>query len=125
MMRMSVFVVAAGICGMFVPCAAAQGVNSVLIGGVGVGTGTISTGGGYTLAPGYTLVGISVNAAPTGGASGEGGQAAAKTTGPAFNTTVSAPSGGSYDVQAVMTVSDGSGNLYYYFSRVIQGVGVP
>lgn len=82
--------------------------------------------GSYTIASGYTFVSITVDAQPTGEGGGEGGEAAGSTSGNgSFNGLVQVPPNLTYDVQAYLTVQDGSGNLYYYFSNMVTGVYVP
>ncbi len=81
--------------------------------------------GSYTVASGYTFVGITVDVQPTGEGGGEGGEGAASTDGNGnFSTAVQVPYNLTYDIQACLTVMDSNSNVYYFFSNMVTGVYV-
>lgn len=102
-----------------------SGPNGITITSVTPTTGQVAVGGIYSVDTGYTFNNIEVTVRPTGGAAGQGGDGTATANNGNFSATIAAPSGGVYDVQAILTVTDGTGTAYYYFSNLATGVSVP
>jgi hypothetical protein len=110
---------------VFASAVGAQCTTSVSISSISTSSGSITVKGSYSVASGYTLGGVSVQAVPTGGTAGEGGQGTASASSGSFSVTFSVPGGLTYDVQAILVVNDSGGNSYYYYSAISTKVSVP
>ncbi len=91
--------------------------NDVTLTFATAGTGQILAGGTYTVASGYTLVGITIDARPAGDVAGEGGEQAAMIMN-GFGAAVFVPVG-QYNVQAILTVNDPGGTAHNFYSNVL------
>jgi hypothetical protein len=123
--RISALVILATIIvpGIVAKVLAQSGSNSVTITNVTPSPDQVGVTGTFTVASGYTFNNVTVYVRPPSGAVGEGGEGVSTGVG-SFYTNISVPAG-TYDVQAMLTVSDSNGNPYYYLSDTVTNVSVP
>lgn len=99
--------------------------NAITIASVQPSSGLVTASGTYTVASGYTVSSITVEVMPAGGAAGAGGEGTAILEGSnGFYSSISVPSG-TYDVQAILTVTDSTGTAQSFFSDTMTSVVVP
>jgi hypothetical protein len=129
MKRIFALAVAVALVGLCASNAKAQGVS--ISSATSPSSGQIKVMGSFSFPSGYSLNGITLFAQPTGEGGGEGGEAGTavlfdlgSTTSGTYSGTVAVPAGATYDVQALMAITDGSGNVFYYYSAMYTGVQV-
>ena len=96
--------------------------NGIIVSATG-GTSSIKLTGTYTVAANYEVSGITLKARPAGGKAGEGGEEKVKGEKGSFKGVISVPAG-TYDVYALLRVTDDCGNESYYFSAVSSNITV-
>ena len=127
MKRIATLIVAVALVGFCASDAKAQSVS--ISSATSETSGTILVTGSFSLGT-YTLSSVTLFAQPTGEGGGEGGEAPAPTLldvcdptqGSFTDAPVNVPTGATYDVQALLTVTDGT-NTFYYYSTIVTGVG--
>jgi hypothetical protein len=93
--------------------------NAITISSATPQSGQVTVNGTYTVDTndGFTLVGILVDARPSGGVAGEGAETSAMAGSGNFFATVSVPAG-QFDIQAILEVNDSAGTTHYFCSNV-------
>lgn len=128
MKRIVTLIAAAALVGFCASDAKAQSIS--ISSATSPSSGTINVSGSFNLGT-YTLGGVTIFAQPTGEGGGEGGEAPAPTMvnicdptqGTFTDAPVNVPAGATYDVQVMLTYTDGT-NTYYYYSAMYTGVNV-
>lgn len=129
MKRIVTLVIAVALVGLCASEARAQSVS--ISSATSPSSGTINVSGAFSFPSGYSLGGITLYAQPTGEGGGDGGEGPTAVifnvcdpTNGTYTGSVNVPAGATYDVQALMSITDGSGNTFYYYSTMYTGVQV-